>query len=110
MYARVERFNLPQNRADLAGELVARIEPILRRQPGFSSLTALFDETSGEYIFVSHWQTLEELHRFERTPDEWRVRDIMSAHLTAVPEIEVYQEHPVPAPGGVDPAPARSNV
>lgn len=109
MYARVERFNLPQNRADLAAELVARIEPILRRQPGFVSLTALFDETSGEYIFLSHWQTLEEIYRFERTPDEWRVRDIMSPHLTAVPEIEVYQEHPVPA-SGVDPAPERVNA
>lgn len=100
MYARVERFNLPQNRADLARDLVERIEPIMRQQPGFVSLTALLDETSGEYIFLARWQTLEEIHRFERTPDEWRIRDILSPYLTAVPTIEVYQMHNLPAAGG----------
>ena len=96
MFARLQRFNLAQGFAELAEELADRIAPIMRRQPGFRSLTMLSDETSGEYIFLTHWETLEQINAFERSADEWRVRDIMSAHLTAVPLIEVYQVHNVP--------------
>lgn len=97
MFARVQRFNLPQNLAEVAQDLAERIEPIMRRQPGFISLTALLDETSGEYLFLTLWETLEEIHRFERAADEWRVRDIMSPYLTSVPAIDVYQVHNLPA-------------
>ncbi len=97
MFARVQRFNLPQNLAEVARDLAATVEPIMRRQPGFISLTALLDETSGEYLFLTLWETLEEIHRFERAADEWRVRDIMSPYLTSVPEIGVYQVHNLPA-------------
>lgn len=110
MYARVERFNLPQNMADVAKDLVARIEPILRRQPGFASLNALLDETSGEYLLLTLWQALEDIHRFERTADEWRVRDIMSPYLTAVPEIDVYQLHNMPAAPSATGTPAEPLV
>jgi heme-degrading monooxygenase HmoA len=102
MFARLERFNIPQGFAELAEELTDRIVPILRRQPGFRSLTLLSDETSGEYIFLTHWDTLEHISTFERSPDEWRVRDIMSEHLTAVPQIEVYQLHNLAHREGTD--------
>lgn len=97
-FARVQRFNLAQGFAELAEELTDRIAPIMRRQPGFRSLTLLSDESSGEYIFLTHWATLEDIHTFERAADEWRVRDIMSEHLVTVPQIEVYQVHNLPAP------------
>ena len=96
MYARIERFNLPQGFADLASELADRIELILRRHQGFTSLTLFSDETSGEYFFLTLWASLEQIEGFERSADEWRVREIMSTHLTAVPQIEVYQVHNVP--------------
>lgn len=107
MYARVERFNLPQGFADLAGELADRIEPILRRHPGFASLTLFSDETSGEYFYLTLWASLAQIEAFERSADEWRVREIMSTHLTAVPLIEVYQVHnlpPAPEVAAGDPA------
>jgi len=92
-FALLQRFNLAQGYAELAEELTDRIALIMRRQPGFLSLTLLSDETSGEYIFLTHWEDLERLNAFERSADEWRIRDIMSEHLTAVPQIEVYQLH-----------------
>jgi heme-degrading monooxygenase HmoA len=92
-FALLQRFNLSQGYAELAEELTDKIEPIMRRQSGFLSLTLLSDETSGEYIFLTHWEDLEQLNAFERSADEWRIRDIMSHHLTAVPQIEVYQLH-----------------
>lgn len=93
MFVRLVRFNLSQGFVELAEKLTDQVAPILRRQPGFRSLTLLSDDTSGEYIFLTHWDTLEHINTFERSPDEWRVRDIMSEHLTAVPQIEVYQLH-----------------
>ena len=104
MYARIERINLSQGFAELAEELADRIAPIMRRQPGLQSLTMLSDETSGEYIVLTHWDTLEQVNTYERSPDEWRVRDIMSQHLTAVPVIEVYQVHNLPAAPTAEPA------
>ncbi|HEY8601563.1 MAG TPA: antibiotic biosynthesis monooxygenase family protein [Thermomicrobiales bacterium] len=92
-FALLQRFNLSQGYAELAEELTDRVAPIMRRQPGFISLTLLSDETSGEYIFLTHWEDLERLNAFERSADEWRIRDIMSEHLTTVPQIEVYQLH-----------------
>jgi heme-degrading monooxygenase HmoA len=92
-FALLQRFNLSQGYAELAEELTDKIAPIMRRQPGFLSLTLLSDETSGEYIFLTHWHDLDQLNTFERSADEWRIRDIMSEHLTAVPQIEVYQLH-----------------
>lgn len=97
MYARSERFNLSQGFAELAEQLADRIAPIMRRQPGMQAMTLLCDETSGEYIILTHWETLEQVNTYERSPDEWRVRDILSQHLTAVPVIEVYQVHNLPA-------------
>ena len=94
-FARIERFNISQGLAELVEELTDRIAPIMRRQPGLRSLTLFSDETSGEYIFLTYWDTLEHLHTYERSADEWRVRDIMAEHLTAVPQIEVYQAHNV---------------
>lgn len=94
-FARLERFNMAQGFAELAEEITDRIAPIMRRQPGLRSLTLFSDETSGEYIFLTYWDTLEELHAYERSADEWRVRDILAEHLTAVPQIEVYQTHNV---------------
>lgn len=96
MYARVQRFNLAQGFAELAEELADQIEPIMRQHAGFDSLTLLSDETSGEYIFLTFWQTIEQIDAFDRSADEWRARDIMSPHLTAVPTIEVYQIHNLP--------------
>src|SRR6476469_5907342 len=61
MYARIERFNLSQGFAELAEEWADRIAPIMRRQPGLQSLTMLSDETSGEYIFLTHWETIEQI-------------------------------------------------
>ena len=98
MYARIERFNLSQGFAELAEELADKIAPIMRRQPGMQSLTMLSDETSGEYIFLTHWETIEQINAFERSPDEWRVRDIVSKHITTVPLIEVFQVHTLSAP------------
>jgi len=95
MFARSERFNLPQGFVELAEQLIDKIAPIMRRQPGFRSLTLLSDETSGEYILLTHWDALEHINTFERSADEWRVRDIMSEHITTVPQIEVYQVHNV---------------
>ncbi len=95
-FARVQRFNLSQGLVELAENLTDRIAPIMRRQPGFRSLTLLSDDTSGEYILLTHWASLEEIQTFERTADEWRVRDIISEHITAVPQIEVYQVHNIP--------------
>jgi heme-degrading monooxygenase HmoA len=103
MYARIERFNLPQNLAETAEDLADRIEPILRDQPGFHSLTLLSDETSGEYLFLTLWETLEDIGRYDRSNDEWRVRDIISPYLTAVPQIEVYQAHNLPTATGATP-------
>jgi heme-degrading monooxygenase HmoA len=80
----------------LAEGLTDRIAPIMARQPGFRSLTLLSDETSGEYIFLTYWDDLAQVNAFERSADEWRIRDIVSEHLTAVPQIEVYQVHNVP--------------
>jgi heme-degrading monooxygenase HmoA len=103
MYARIERINLSQGFAELAEELADRIAPIMRRQPGLQAMSLLSDESSGEYIILTHWDTLEQVNTYERSPDEWRVRDIISQHITAVPLIEVYQIHdlpttPMPAP------------
>ncbi len=94
-FARLERFNVPQGIAELVEELADRVAPILRRQPGLRSFTLFSDETSGEYVFLSYWEMLDDLHTYERSADEWRVRDIMAEHLTAVPQIEVYQVHNV---------------
>ena len=96
MYARIERFNMSQGLADLVAELADKIEPIMRRQPGFQSLTLFSDETSGEYLALTIWATLEQIHTYERSEDEWRVRDILSPYLTAIPQIEVYQVHNLP--------------
>lgn len=96
MYARIERFNMSQGLAEEAMALADKIEPIMRRQPGFQSLTLFSDETSGEYLFLTIWSTLEQIHTYERSEDEWRVRDILSPYLTAIPQIEVYQVHNLP--------------
>jgi heme-degrading monooxygenase HmoA len=103
MYARIERINLSQGFAELAEQLVDQIAPIMRRQPGMQAITLLSDETSGEYIVLTHWDTLEQVNTYERSPDEWRVRDIMSQHLTAVPVIEVYQVHTLSAAPTAEP-------
>lgn len=100
MYARIERFNLSQGFVELAEELADQIAPIMRHQPGMQSLTMLSDETSGEYFFVTYWATLEQIGVYEKSADEWRVRDIMSRHITTVPQIEVYQVHDVPVAVG----------
>ena len=96
MYARIERFNLAQGFAELAEELADRIAPIMRRQPGMQQITLLSDESSGEYFLLTYWETLEQIGTYEKSADEWRVRDIVSQHITAVPLIEVYQVHDVP--------------
>ena len=62
MFARLQRVNLAQGFAELAEELADRITPIMRRQPGFRSLTLLSDETSGEYLYLSHWDSLEQIN------------------------------------------------
>jgi heme-degrading monooxygenase HmoA len=95
-FARLVRFNLSQGFAELAEGLADRIAPIMRAQPGFRSLTLFSDETSGEYLFLTHWDSLDHINAFERSPDEWRVRDIMSEHVTSVPQIEVFQVHNLP--------------
>lgn len=100
-FARLLRFSLPQGYIGLAEELTNRIAPIMRRQPGFRSLTLLSDETSGEYVLLTHWETLDQVSAFDRSADGWRVRDIMSEHLTTVPQIEDYQVHNVPQRKGV---------
>lgn len=100
-FARLERFNLAQGFAELVEELTDRIAPIMRRQSGMRSFTLFSDETSGEYISLTYWDTLDHLQAYERSADEWRVRDIMAEHLTAVPQIEVYQTHNV-APAGAE--------
>lgn len=102
MFARIQRFNLAQGLPELAEELTDRIAPIMGRQPGFSSLTLLSDPPSGEYIFLTLWTSLEAIDAFDRSGDEWRVRDILSPHVTAVPVIENYQIHNLPGlPGAV---------
>lgn len=93
MFARCQRFNLAQGLIETAWTLADGVEAIVRAQPGFDSLTLLCDETSGEYLLLTYWTTLEDLQAFERSPDEWLLRDLMSRHLTAVPQIEVYQVH-----------------
>ncbi len=98
MYARIERFNLAQGFAELAEGLADRIAPIMRRQPGMKTLTLLSDESSGEYFLLTYWETLEQIGTYEKSADEWRVRDIVSQHITAVPLIEVYQVHTLSAP------------
>lgn len=99
MFARCQRFNLAQGLIETAWRLADGVEPIVRGQPGFESLLLLCDETSGEYMLITYWSSLEQLQAFERSPDEWSLRDLMSVHLTAVPQIEVYQVH-----GGALPA------
>lgn len=97
MYARSQRFNLAQGLIELAWDLADRIDALLRRQPGFVSSTLLCDESSGEYILLTYWDTLDAIGAFERSRDEWRMRDILSPHLTAVPQIEIFQVHALPA-------------
>ena len=109
MYARIERFNLAQGFAELAEELADRIAPIMRRQPGMQSITLLSDESSGEYFLLTYWETLEQIGTYEKSADEWRVRDIMSQHITTVPSIEVYQMHTVPV-GTPDPPVSRPTL
>ena len=94
-FARLERFNVSQGFAELVEGLADRIAPIMRRQPGLRSFTLFSDESSGEYIFLTYWTALDHLNTYERSADEWRVRDILAEHLTAVPQIEVYQTHNV---------------
>lgn len=106
MYARIERFNLSQGFAELAEELADTIAPIMRRQPGLQSMAMLSDETSGEYIFLTHWETIEQINVYERSPDEWRVRDIVSRHITTVPMIEVFQVHQLSAVAAPEPVAA----
>ncbi|MDP9371340.1 MAG: antibiotic biosynthesis monooxygenase [Chloroflexota bacterium] len=111
MFARLTRFNLPQGFAELAKEMVDKIVPIMARQPGFQAFQLLIDETSGEYIFLTLWSTLEQIDAFDRSADEWRVREIMSPYMVVVPEIEVYQVHNLPAtpdPAGAGVAEART--
>ena len=98
MYARIQRFNLSQGMQEIAEELAGRTDEILRGHRGFHSLTLFADESSGEYIFLTLWASLEDIAAFERSPDEWRARDLMSPHITTVPQIEVYQLHNVPTP------------
>ncbi len=95
-FAQLVRFSLSQGFVELAEELADRIAPIIQRQEGFRSFTLLTDETSGEYIFLTYWETLEAVHAYERSADEWRVRDILAEHLTTVPEIDVFQLHNLP--------------
>lgn len=102
MYARIERFNLAQGFAELAEELADRIAPIMRRQPGLQTMTMLSDESSGEYMLLTHWETLEQIGTYERSADEWCVRDVLSQHITAVPVIEVFQVHTLSAPAAGD--------
>lgn len=97
MFARCQRFNLAQGSIETAWTLADGVETIVRREPGFDSLTLLCDETSGEYILITYWTSLEAMQAFERSADEWLLRDLMSRHLTAVPQIEVYQVHGAPA-------------
>ena len=104
MFARIERFNLSQGLAEIAEGLADQVEAILRAQSGFRSLTLLGDESSGEYLFLSFWERLEDIDAFDRSRDEWRVRDIMSPYLTAVPQIEVYQLHNLPPADTIAPA------
>lgn len=101
MFARCQRFNLAQGRIETAWALADGMEGLVRAQPGFDSLTLLCDETSGEYISITYWTKLEDLQAFERSADEWLLRDLMSRHLTAVPQIEVYQVHGAVPPGAV---------
>jgi heme-degrading monooxygenase HmoA len=98
MYARIQRFNLSQGMQEIAEELAGRTDEILRGHRGFHSLTLFADESSGEYIFLTLWASLEDIAAFERSPDEWRARDLMSPHITTVPQIEVYQLHNLPTP------------
>ncbi len=102
MYARIQRFNLSQGMQEIAEQLAGRTEAILRGHAGFASLTLFADDSSGEYIFLTLWESLEAIAAFERSRDEWLVRDLMSPHITTVPQIEVYQLHnlPTPADGG----------
>jgi heme-degrading monooxygenase HmoA len=97
MYARIQRFNLSQGMQEIAEQLAGRTDEIVGGHRGFHSLTLFADESSGEYIFLTLWASLEDIAAFERSPDEWRARDLMSPHLTTVPQIEVYQIHNVPA-------------
>jgi heme-degrading monooxygenase HmoA len=92
-FARLQRFNLSQGFVELAEDLTDRAAVIMRRQPGFRSLTLLSDESSGEYIFLTYWDTLEASNTFDRSADEWRVREMLSTHLTAVPKIDTFQVH-----------------
>ena len=98
MYARIQRFNLSQGMQEIAEELSGHTGEILRGHRGFHSLTLFADESSGEYIFLTLWASLEDIAAFERSPDEWRARDLMSPHITTVPQIEVYQIHNMPTP------------
>ena len=97
MFARIQRFNLSQGLMEIAEDLADRTEAILRGHGGFESLTLLGDESSGEYLFLTIWRTLQDIAAFEHSRDEWRARDLMSPHLTAVPQIEVFQIHNLPA-------------
>lgn len=108
MYARIQRFNLSQGMQEIAEELAGRTDAILRGHRGFHALTLLADESSGEYIFLTLWASLEDIAAFERSPDEWRARDLMSPHITTVPQIEVYQLHNLPTPA--QPAEADTTV
>lgn len=96
MYARIQRFNLPQGRIDVAESLADQVAALLRTQRGFVSLTLLSDDSSGEYVFVTQWDALDDIGVFEHSREEWRLRELLSPHITAVPQIEVYQIHNLP--------------
>ena len=69
----------------------------LVRADGTRLTRAGFDvPRNDEYLFLTIWRTLEDIAAFEHSRDEWRARDLMSPHLTAVPQIEVFQIHNLP--------------
>ena len=115
MFARIQRFSLAQGMEEVAEDLAERVDAILRNHHGFDSLTLFSDETSGEYLFLTLWASLDDIAAFERSRDEWLARHLMSEHITTVPQIEVYQVHNLPSlPHAGDPdalaAPIEANV
>lgn len=93
MYARYIVLNLgPANRA-LAENICDGAAPRYAAQPGYRSVTFLFDDASGEYASLSVWNSREEADAAANALRPWLL-EITAGQLKAPPEsrfFEVYE-------------------
>ena len=85
MFARISTFRGPADQTS-EGIRVAReqILPSARLQDGFKGLYILFDRDSGESIYVTHWETEEDLQASEEAALRTRTESARTSGETSV--------------------------